>query len=106
VYALVGMAAKLMPEIVVIDIAMPQLNGLDATRQLKRKMPKVKTVIMTMKQDPDLVGEAFRARASAFLLKQAAAFGLIDAIYTVMRGASFVIPQRSKRAGGDFVART
>ena len=69
-------AAKLHPEIVVLDIAMPQLNGLDAVRHLKPVMPKLKFIFMTMNEDPDLVGEAFRAGASAFLLKQAAAFEL------------------------------
>jgi len=58
-------AAKLQPDIIVLDIAMPQLNGLDAARHLKPTMPKVKFVFMTMNEDPDLVGEAFRAGASA-----------------------------------------
>jgi DNA-binding NarL/FixJ family response regulator len=94
--ALVEAAARLHPEIVVTDIAMPQLNGLDAARQLKSGMPKVKIVIMTMNEDPEVVGEAFRAGASAFLLKQAAAFELIDAIDTALKGRSFVTPSAAK----------
>src|SRR6266478_8695668 len=65
-------AEQLSPDIVVLDIAMPKLNGLDAGRQLKQSMPGVKLIFMTMNEDPYLVGEAFRAGASAFLLKQAA----------------------------------
>jgi hypothetical protein len=53
---------------------MPQLNGLDAARHLKRSVPKAKLLFMTMNEDPDMVGEAFRAGGWAFLLKQAAAF--------------------------------
>jgi DNA-binding NarL/FixJ family response regulator len=85
-------AAKLQPEIVVLDIAMPQLNGLDAAGHLKRTMPKIKLIFMTMNEDPDLVGEAFRAGASGFLLKQAAAFELMDAIEKVLKGGSYVTP--------------
>jgi DNA-binding NarL/FixJ family response regulator len=71
---------------------MPRLNGLDAARNLKRTMPKIKLIFMTMNEDPDLVGEAFRAGASGFLLKQAAAFELMDAIEKVLKGGSYVTP--------------
>jgi len=90
--ALLEAAAKLQPEIIVLDIAMPRLNGLDAARHLKRTMPKVKLIFMTMNEDPDLVGEAFRAGASGFLLKQAAAFELAEAIEKVLKGGSYVTP--------------
>ena len=90
--ALLAAAAKLQPDIVVVDIAMPQLNGLDAARQLKHTMPRVKLIFMTMNEDPYLVGEAFRAGASAYLLKQAAALELTDAIELVLKGRSYVTP--------------
>ncbi len=83
--ALLEAAAKLQPDIVVVDIGMPELNGLDAARQLRRTLPKVKLIFLTMNQDPYLVGEAFRAGASAFLMKQAAALELTDAIEQVPR---------------------
>lgn len=89
-------AAKLQPDIVVLDIAMPQLNGLDAARHLKPAMPKLKLIIMTMNEDPDLVGEAFRAGASAFLLKRAAAFELLEAIEEVLKGGSYVTPSAAE----------
>ncbi len=94
--ALLAEAAKLRPDLVVLDIAMPLLNGLDAARHLKPAMPNLKLIFMTMNEDPDMVGEAFRAGASGFLLKRAAAFELTDAIEQVMKGRSYVTPSAAK----------
>jgi DNA-binding NarL/FixJ family response regulator len=94
--ALLKAAEKLRPDIIVLDIAMPQLNGLDAGRQLKGSMPRVKLIYMTMNEDPYLVGEAFRAGASAYLLKQAAGLELNRAIEAVLKGGSFVTPSVAK----------
>ncbi|MGA7915432.1 MAG: response regulator transcription factor [Candidatus Acidiferrales bacterium] len=91
--SLLEAAEKLRPDVIVLDIAMPQLNGLDAGRKLKQRMPSVKLIFMTMNEDPYLVGEAFRAGASAFLLKQAAGFELIDAIAQVLKGEKYVTPR-------------
>ncbi len=91
--ALLEAAHRLQPDVVVVDIGMPQLNGLDAARHLKSSIPKAKLVFMTMNEDPDIVGEAFRAGGSAFLLKQAAAFELTDAIAKVLKGDSYVTPR-------------
>jgi DNA-binding NarL/FixJ family response regulator len=85
-------AARLQPDVVVLDIVMPRLNGLDAARQLKGKTPRVKLIFMTMQDDPYLVSEAFRAGASAFLLKEAAASELTDALDQVLKGGSYVTP--------------
>src|SRR5271155_902574 len=87
--ALLEAAEKLRPDIIVVDIAMPRLNGLDAARQLKKSMPRVKLIFMTMNEDPYMVGEAFRAGASAFLLKQAAGLELNEAIGVVLKGGSY-----------------
>jgi DNA-binding NarL/FixJ family response regulator len=97
--ALLEAAEKLRPDVIVVDIAMPKLNGLDAAKNLKQKMPGVKLVFMTMNEDPYLVGEAFRVGGSAFLLKQAAAFELIDAIEAVLKGGTYVSPQTAKGLG-------
>ncbi len=94
--ALLEAAPRLSPDIIVLDIAMPQLNGLDAARKLKQSMPAVKFIFLTMNEDPYLVGEAFRAGASAFLLKQAAALELMDAIEMVLKGGSYVTPHAAK----------
>lgn len=95
-HALLKVAEKLRPDIIVLDIAMPQLNGLDAGRQLKQSMPGVRLIFMTMNEDPYLVGEAFRAGASAFLLKQAAGLELSEAIAVVLKGGSYVTPSAAK----------
>ncbi len=100
--ALLAAAEKLQPDVVVVDIAMPQLNGLDAARHLKRTMPRVKLVFMTMNEDPDMVGEAFRAGAAAFLLKQGAAFELTEAIEKVLKGGAYVTP--SAEQGQESIA--
>jgi DNA-binding NarL/FixJ family response regulator len=94
--AVLKVAQKLRPDIIVLDIAMPQLNGLDAGRQLKQSMPSVKLIFITMNEDPYLVGEAFRAGASAFLLKQAAGLELDEAIKEVLKGGSYVTPSAAK----------
>jgi DNA-binding NarL/FixJ family response regulator len=90
--ALLKAAEKLRPDVVVLDIAMPLLNGLDAGRQLQHDMPAVKLVFLTMNEDPYLVGEAFRAGASAYLLKQGAALELTRAISDVLKGRTYVTP--------------
>ncbi|MGC2527302.1 MAG: response regulator transcription factor [Candidatus Acidiferrum sp.] len=90
--ALLKAAQELRPDIVVLDIAMPLLNGLDAGRQLKIEMPGVRLVFLTMNEDPYLVGEAFRAGASAYLLKQGAAMELTKAIADVLKGRTYVTP--------------
>jgi DNA-binding NarL/FixJ family response regulator len=100
--SLLEAAAKLQPDIIVVDIAMPQLNGLDAARQIKHSMPGVKLIFMTMNEDPYLVGEAFRAGASAYLVKRAAALELTDAIELVLKGRTYVTP--SIAAGLDNIA--
>ena len=93
--ALLEAADRLQPDLVVLDIGMPQLNGLDAGRKLKQNIPNVKLIFMTMLDDPYLVGEAFRAGASAFLLKEAAASELTNAIDQVLKGGSYVSPSAS-----------
>ena len=94
--AVLKVAEKVRPDIIVLDIAMPQLNGLDAGRQLKQSMPSVKLIFMTMNEDPYMVGEAFRAGASAFLLKQAAGMELEQAITEVLKGGTYVTPSAAK----------
>ena len=94
--ALLNVAEQLRPDIIVLDIAMPRLNGLDAGRQLKKKIPAVKLIFLTMNEDPYMVGEAFRAGASAFLLKQAAGMELTDALAKVLKGGTYVTPSAAK----------
>ncbi len=90
--ALLEAAPDVHPDIVVLDISMPRLNGLDAGRQLKKLMPHIKLVFLTVNEDPDLAAEAFRIGASGYLLKNSAASELFDAIHEVARGRSYVTP--------------
>jgi DNA-binding NarL/FixJ family response regulator len=90
--ALLDAAAALKPDVIVLDIGMPLLNGLEAARQIKRDLPNVKLVFLTMYENPDLAAEAFRSGASAYLLKRSAASELVTAIREVMKGRSYVTP--------------
>jgi DNA-binding NarL/FixJ family response regulator len=94
--ALLEAATRLQPDIVVLDIGMPQLNGLDAGRQLKHALPDTKLIFMTMLEDPYLVGEAYRAGASAFLLKEAAVSELTEAIDRVVKGGTYTTPSAAE----------
>jgi DNA-binding NarL/FixJ family response regulator len=100
---LVEGAQKLNPNVVVLDIAMPTLNGLSAGQKLKQSMPLVKLVYLTMNQDPDIAGEAFRLGASAFLLKNSAGSELAKAIREVVRGGYYVTPLITKGMEGSYV---
>jgi DNA-binding NarL/FixJ family response regulator len=88
--ALVRVAANLKPQVIIIDIGMPLLNGLDAGCQVKQILPQVKLVFLTMNTDPALAAEAFRRGASGYLLKTCAASELIVAIREVLKGMSYL----------------
>src|SRR4249919_1439393 len=100
---LVVEAQRLKPDVVVLDIAMPLLNGLDAGRQIKQLRKEVKLVFVTMNEDSDIAAEAFRAGASAYLLKRSAASELLVAIREVMKGRSYVTPLITEGLVGSFM---
>lgn len=91
--SLLAAAESLKPDLIIVDIGMPQLNGLDATRQIKRLLPKVKVIVVTMNEDSGLVAEAFRAGAMGYLLKHSAFQELLLAIQEVLKGASYLSPR-------------
>ena len=101
--ALLEAARELRPDIVVLDVAMPLLNGLDAARQLKGLMPEVRVVFLTVSEDPDLAAEAFRAGASGYLLKNSAASELFKAIHEVSQGRSYVTPLATEGLVGSLI---
>lgn len=90
--ALIDAATRLRPDIVILDVAMPLMNGIDAARRLKQLQPGVRIVFLTMNEDPDLAAEAFRAGASGYLLKRSAASELLTAIRELMQQRSYVTP--------------
>ena len=94
---LLRMAVKLEPDVVLLDIGMPILNGLDAGKQLKALLPAVKLVYLTMITDPDVALEAFDRGASGFLPKTCAADEVVSAVREALRGNTFLSPDLKEK---------
>ncbi len=90
------LADKVDPDVVIVDVAMPQLNGLEAGEQLKRRHPKAKIVFLTMSLAADVAAEAFRRGASAYVVKHCSADELVTAVRRVLRGESYLSPLITK----------
>src|SRR5271163_4810610 len=90
--SLIEQAAKLKPDVIILDIYMPILNGLDAAARIKQNAPAVKLVFLTMSTEADLAAEAFRLGASGYVLKQSAAEELGIAVRKVVQGSSYLSP--------------
>jgi DNA-binding NarL/FixJ family response regulator len=101
--ALLETAQALKPDIVVIDVGMPLLNGLDAGRELKKRLPNVKLIFLTMNEDPDLAVEAMKSGASGYLLKTSAGSELFSAIREVLKGKSYLTPQIARGMQESFI---
>jgi DNA-binding NarL/FixJ family response regulator len=91
--ALIKTALEKNPDLVLLDVGMPLLNGLEAGRELKKLMPRVKLIYLTMNPDADVASEAFRIGASGYLLKNSPGEELLLAVHNVIGGASYVTPQ-------------
>ncbi|HXY07241.1 MAG TPA: response regulator transcription factor [Terriglobales bacterium] len=103
-HALVRGALELKPDVIVVDIAMPMLNGLDAGQQVKEMLPAVKLIYLTMNPDPEVAAEAFRRGASGYLLKTCTTDELVTAVRRVLRGMAYVSSRLSKETV-DFLCR-
>jgi len=90
--ALLEAVRELRPDVVIVDIAMPMLNGLDAARQIREDGLECRLIFLTMAQDADLAAEAFRVGASGYLLKTSAGWELKQAVESTLRGGSYVTP--------------
>ena len=90
--ALLETAERLKPDLILLDISMPLLNGLDAARQLKKLLPETKLLVLTMHSSPTYATEAFKMGASGYLLKQSAASELPQAIHAVLKGQIYLTP--------------
>ena len=95
--------SRLHPDVVLLDVAMPLLNGLDAGRQLKAQRQSVKLIYLTMNPDPDLAGEALRLGASGYVLKSSAAQELKQAIHEALRGRSYITPLITRDVVGSLI---
>lgn len=94
--ALVEEARRLRPDLILLDISMPLLNGLDAARQLTKLVPEAKLIFLTMHATPTYATEAFKAGASGYLIKRSAASELKQAIQAVIRGQHYMTPLITK----------
>ena len=86
-------APKLKPDVIVLDIGMPSLNGLVAAERLKPLLPNVKFVFLTMNQDPNLASAALNLGAVGYVLKHSASLELLNAVFEVLQGRSYVTPK-------------
>jgi len=91
--ALITEALRLKPDVVVVDIGMPLLNGLDAAKRVREQLPKVKLVFLTMQDNPNLAAAALELGSAAFVLKHSAGSELLKAIDQVMHGKCYVTPK-------------
>jgi len=101
----VEICEKLKPDVLVLDIAMPNLNGIEAARQISTKLPQIAIVILSMHSDESYVLRALKAGARAYLLKDSAEADLINAIRAVSEGKAFFSPAISKMLVDDYVRR-
>jgi DNA-binding NarL/FixJ family response regulator len=95
--ALLERAKALHPDVVVLDVGMPLLNGFEAARRLEQTLPTVKVVFLTVHDDPLLAIQALRDGASGYLLKTSAAESLVQAIQAALRNESYVTPEIARR---------
>jgi len=102
-HRLVEAAPALQPDVIVLDVGMPIMNGLIAGQRLEQILPRVKLIYLTMNQDPDVAAEAFRLGASGYLVKTSAASELVHAIKEVLLARSYVTPLMTKDMVGSFI---
>lgn len=101
----VDMALQLTPDIILLDINMPKLNGLEVTKKLRSENSNVKVIILTMHDDDNYVIEVIKSGASGYLLKDIEPSMLIKAIHTVYEGESFIYPTLAKKLFGEINRR-
>jgi DNA-binding NarL/FixJ family response regulator len=95
----VEVAARLQPDVVLMDISMPGVNGIDAARQLRERVPNTKVVAVTMHNSPTYVRESMKAGMAGYVLKQSAASELATAVHTVMRNERYITPALAETGG-------
>jgi DNA-binding NarL/FixJ family response regulator len=97
---------ELSPDVVVMDISMPGLNGLEATRQIKKRFPRIKIIILTVHANEEYILQTLQAGAQGYLIKSAAPIDLISAIQAVMKGDSYLSPSISRVVIEDYIRQT
>src|ERR1700742_3194264 len=100
---LLKIAPECKPDVVILDLNMPKLNGMEAGRQLKKLLPLTRIIVLTMSEDFEFAAQALRHWASAYLLKKSAASELVRAIREVLKGRTYVTPRVAQRLLDEFV---
>ena len=101
----VELVRKLKPDVAVLDISMPGLNGIEATKQIKSAFPNTHTLALTMHEDDSFVFQLLKAGASGYVLKRAAVSDLVQAIRAAKRGEAFLYPSVAKAVVADYLKR-
>lgn len=105
-HSTVELARKMVPDVVIMDIGMPGLNGIEATRQITSEISYIKVVALSMHSDKKFVTEMLKAGASGYLLKNCAFEELANAIHTVMDGKTYLSPSMAELIVDNFVRKT
>jgi two-component system response regulator NreC len=98
-------AEELKPDVVIMDITMPEMNGIEATTELKRRLPRTKVLFLTMHENEELLFRTVQAGGSGYVLKKSADNELVEAIYQVSRGETFLRPDLAKQVVQDYLHR-
>lgn len=104
-HALVAAAETLKPDLIILDVAMPNLNGLDACERVRQRLPRARIIFLTMTHDRDTAAEALRRGASGYVLKSAPSSELFEAISEVLRGNTYLTPAMTDEPAAVFVSR-
>jgi DNA-binding NarL/FixJ family response regulator len=95
---------KLQPDVVLMDIAMPMLNGIEATRQIRKACPQTKVIILSMHSHDRYISELFSLGASGYLLKSSTGSDIINAIHTALKGSTYLSPSISDKVIEDYLS--
>ena len=99
------MAKRLVPDVVLMDVAMKNLNGLDATRNIKKLFPSMKVLVLTMYDNEEMIFQILKAGASGYLVKDSAMTDLVSAIRAIHQGDSYLSPSISKKVIEEYIRR-
>jgi two-component system response regulator NreC len=101
----VELAAKLKPDVILMDIGMRNLNGLDATRKIKKTLPHIRVLVLTMFDNEEWIFQVLKAGATGYLIKDSAMTDLISAIRAIHRGDSYLSPSISRKVIDEYIRR-
>lgn len=99
----IARATELKPDVIVLDLGMPELNGLQAGPELKKRLPRTKLIVLTMNEDSAVASESLRVWASGYLLKKSAASELVKAIREALHGRTYVTPMTERQLREQFI---